>query len=107
MFTKRRMFISFCIILFILSVHHDLNKDSISKQHMPIKNKSSVEQDFSIVRKKVLPGETVLSIIELINEGQLKKMNTYDLLNDFRQLNPKVDPFNIKQGAHYNFPKYD
>lgn len=107
MITIRRLFIGFFLILFALSIHHDLSKVSLTQSDAYIEQEIGPEQNFTIIRKKVLPGDTVLSMIDLINEGSLEQMNTQKLLDDFNELNPTVNHFNIQIGSYYYFPKYE
>ena len=50
-------------------------------------------------------GDTVLSALEKVN-GSLP-VSIEEAMNDFKKLNPGVDPGNIQSGNTYKIPVYD
>lgn len=66
---------------------------------------SSSNSEIPSFEAKVKPGETVISIVE----HELNKplpVSITELINDFRELNPKQSPENIQIGTTYHFPDY-
>ncbi|MRH43108.1 hypothetical protein GH741_10465 [Aquibacillus halophilus] len=53
----------------------------------------------------VIPGDTVLSIVEEFNEEQ-SSVQMNQIIQDFQILNPDVDPHQIKPNMDYLFPVY-
>ncbi|WP_077327009.1 hypothetical protein [Virgibacillus siamensis] len=56
---------------------------------------------------RVMKGETVLSIVEDLNEESIQEININQILNDFKKLNPETKPLEIKAGSYYYFPLYN
>ncbi|QDP40623.1 LysM peptidoglycan-binding domain-containing protein [Radiobacillus deserti] len=106
------------IILFLMSIYKDLtggvlltdNQATVANQIKDEKNETPPSKDNSsktikAVEKKVKPGDTVLSIVEELNnigEG----ISIQQIQEDFKILNPGVDPNNIQIEATYLFPIY-
>lgn len=63
----------------------------------------SSEQPFQEI--VVQQGETVLSVLERIN-GTLP-VSIDEAIQDFKKLNPNVDPMNIEAEKSYKFPIYN
>ncbi|MBO0959485.1 hypothetical protein J1P26_07030 [Neobacillus sp. MM2021_6] len=66
---------------------------------------NSFTSDIPSFEAKVKPGETVISIVE----HELNKplpVSITELINDFRELNPKQSPEKIQIGSTYHFPDY-
>ncbi|OZM57701.1 hypothetical protein CIB95_04870 [Lottiidibacillus patelloidae] len=57
------------------------------------------------VEVTVLNGDTVLSIVEKLNDGTLPTSMS-QVINDFESLNPNVKAHVIKSGSKYLFPIY-
>ncbi|RYM02221.1 LysM domain-containing protein [Sporolactobacillus sp. THM7-7] len=55
-------------------------------------------------RITVEPGDTLLSITERINEGDV---SIDQVMDDFTILNPSADPNHLQIGKSYAFPDYD
>lgn len=64
---------------------------------------SSNEQPYEEI--VVQQGETVLTVLERIN-GTLP-VSIDQAMQDFRKLNPHVDPMNIEAEKSYKFPVYN
>ncbi|WEG14256.1 hypothetical protein PU629_07800 [Pullulanibacillus sp. KACC 23026] len=58
----------------------------------------------TVTTKTVEPGDTVLSIEEQLN-GE-KTLSITQVLKDFKDLNPSVDPNHIQIGKAYKFKLY-
>lgn len=53
---------------------------------------------------EVKSGDTVLSIVEEINNKQIPSIEK--IVDDFKELNPNQSPGKLKVGKLYKFPKY-
>src|SRR5690625_2352299 len=96
------------LFLIITSVYHDLTTGSLPHTESNI-DQAQIEQthhEIIIVKRDVQAGETVLSIIEKINQDQLHELDISKILSDFKQLNPDADPFNLQLNKSYYFPVY-
>ncbi|OZU89955.1 hypothetical protein CIL03_02095 [Virgibacillus indicus] len=104
-FIKRISLYIFLILLF-LSIY----KDIMSGYNIPDNNSPKIQQtvkiDFEIVHIKVKSGETVLSIVEKINNNDIEILNVNQIISDFRLANPETDPFQLQTGHYYYFPLY-
>jgi hypothetical protein len=101
-----KKFISGMLILLVLYVIvYDLKIGTLPAAALPQPHKIEIENkkdNYSL--KTVKPGETVLSIIEK-NSGS-QKVNMVTIVQDFKRLNPSVDPDRIIPGKTYKFPLY-
>lgn len=86
--------------LIIYTAYLDLSKGTL---HL---NGHLQESDIQIPYEEivVLPGETVLSVLERIN-GTLP-VSIEQALQDFTAINPSIDPMLIEAGKRYKFPVY-
>lgn len=104
----KRIFTYMIIILLITSIYKDLslgtgNKTSVKDEISP--NEAMYNNnDFSIIQIKVTHGDTVLSIMESIND---EINNVEKIIADFQVLNPNTPPQQIRPGEIYYFPKYN
>ncbi|PAV29050.1 hypothetical protein CIL05_13805 [Virgibacillus profundi] len=99
----KKLFIYGLILLFIISIYKDLTPETPDE----IKNNMPVELKLSVLQMKVEPGETVLSIVEKINNDSIQLLDMEQILTDFNIANPQIkDPYNLKEGSFYYFPVY-
>ncbi|MEC5422240.1 hypothetical protein QGM71_01870 [Virgibacillus sp. C22-A2] len=61
---------------------------------------------FNVIHIKVQPGDTVLSIVEELNEDTLDSLDISQLISDFKMINPNSDPYNLQAHHYYYFPLY-
>ncbi|HEY4602652.1 MAG TPA: hypothetical protein VIG73_15425 [Cerasibacillus sp.] len=100
---KSGIFLLFLLLL--ISIYKDI---TIDKQlDSPL-----VKQDqmirFHVIKRQIETGETVLSIIEEIHGGNRPHtLNIKQILADFKMINPNSNPYQLKDGHFYFFPKYD
>jgi hypothetical protein len=66
---------------------------------------SSNINEIPSVEVTVLNGDTVLSIVEKLNDGAIPTSMS-QVINDFESLNPSVKAHVIKSGSKYLFPIY-
>jgi hypothetical protein len=95
-------------ILVIYVIYFDLNRGTLpagQSQSMEASTIPSAESDAVFFEKKVNPGETVLSIIELNLDGPIP-VSIDQVVSDFSELNNGLRPEEIKSGKTYKFPKY-
>ncbi|WP_087971691.1 hypothetical protein [Oceanobacillus rekensis] len=104
--TLKRFLLYIFIILLFISIYQDI---FMKPNSTPVKNdieKLMINESYSIAHVKVLPGDTVLSVIETLNQDYLGRMDLQSLLNHFEQLNPTTDPHKIEPYKIYYFPVY-
>lgn len=99
----KKFLLSILIILVLISIFQDLSNinNNHSTQKASVQNQQS---DYSIIPIKVMPGDTVLSIIESLHQGRTKEIKVNNLLNEFRNLNPTTEPTDIRVDHIYYFP---
>jgi hypothetical protein len=69
-------------------------------------NKVEENNNIQHVEVIVLNGETVLSIVEKVNNGNNIPSSMSKIIEDFETLNPNVKAHVIKAGIKYLFPIY-
>jgi len=89
------------ILLLLLSISHDLSKNM--EQHYPEAN-TDEDQNTRIAPIKVQHGDTLLSIVEEIND--LNQLYVDEIIKDFQNLNPDSDYRSLKPNQFYYFPLY-
>lgn len=107
-FLKRMLFYTLAVLL-LLSLYMDLNKDQPIQKDSRIFHESSNIEDvepFKAVRKKVKAGENFLTIVEEVNPHIFDELTIDQVIEDFKKLNPKVDPYALELQQYYYFPLY-
>lgn len=106
----RKTIITIVIILFFISIYKDLTIGTPISTNINQKKDNSVtavnNNSFDIVKIKINPGDTVITVIERLNP----ELNSFDielLLKDFSELNPNADPNALMVNRYYFFPKYN
>lgn len=99
------------IVLFIVSLYKDLTigtqLNSTSNQQHDIEYKTEVN-DITVMRVKVQQGDTVLSIVEKINQHVSNTMDIKQIITDFEALNPTIEKSEeLKLNTFYYFPVYE
>lgn len=103
---KRFLLYVFVILLFI-SVSKDLTENKQdSVEYKEIVAPHHTNTDFTIMHIKIKPGDTVLSIVEEINDHNIQKLDAKQIIADFQSINPNADPYHIQPHLFYYFPKY-
>lgn len=106
-FLQRVSIFSF-IILLCASIYKDLSKDVHFLSESPAKHAVADSfNHYSMIKVKIESGDTVLSIIEHINRDHMEHFDMKQLMDDFSDLNPYVNPYDLDIGAYYYFPLYD
>ena len=103
----KRISIYILMILLFVSLYFDMVKGNDQHEtsvHHHDTHKSSKHEPFQVVKVQIQPGDTVLSISEHINHIEHLQIN--QLIEDFRLLNPYVDPYELETHAFYYFPHY-
>lgn len=123
----KKLALTLLIILFLVSIFKDLTEGTAVKSDFPNQDEQNVKEQnaspeatkkdkeeqpvnkksdsFEIIQRKVDPGETVLSIVEKINDSK-SDVQIKQILDDFNQLNPGVDPHQLRTDTEYLFPLY-
>ncbi|WP_404453030.1 hypothetical protein LG329_02635 [Virgibacillus necropolis] len=100
-FKKSLIFIT--IILLFASIYHDMTSGSIStEKDNNVKTQSDLNNN--TVHVQVLPGQTVLSIVEKHNNS--KALDVAEIIKDFKKLNPNTEPYHLDAYKYYYFPVY-
>lgn len=89
------------LILFLLSMVHDLSKPISNNQET---DSEQIKNNLQIAHIKITPGETVLSITEKINE--MENLDVEKIIIDFQTLNPGTDYKALIPNSFYYFPLY-
>ncbi|MGY0692905.1 hypothetical protein ACW2QC_08950 [Virgibacillus sp. FSP13] len=96
------------IILIIVSIYTDLTNGSLlpsNNNTIPEKQTESTNtRKFEIMKVKVRAGDTVLSIVEEINDS-LPAFDINQIFEDFQLIN-HTDPHKLIIGGYYYFPIY-
>lgn len=71
------------------------------------KNVTTTYHQLNVREIKVKHGDTILSIIEELNESSIHKMNIDKIMEDFKQLNPLLEGLELEEGKIYSFPIYN
>lgn len=94
-------------VLVIYVIYYDLNHGTLptGKEQVLEASSQPTESGIPYFEKKVSPGETVLSIVELNLDGPIP-VSIAEVISDFSSLNKGIKPEEIKSGNTYKFPKY-
>ncbi len=118
----KKLLIFFCCVLFVVSIGKDLTTgtfpkssaqqqiqepkaEDVSRKQSPNEKKTVTSKRYQTVQHKVTAGETVLSIIEKLNQNG-PPVTIQQMIKDFEHLNPDVEPHHIKTNHIYTFPIY-
>ncbi|WP_068674300.1 hypothetical protein [Oceanobacillus sp. Castelsardo] len=103
---SKRFILYISIILLIASIYKDLSlaNNSIENYHYT-KPLTTANSHYSIVKVKVEFGDTVISIVEDINKGNMK-ISLEQIMDDFQHLNPNTNSQSIQPKNYYYFPLY-
>jgi hypothetical protein len=101
----KKIFIYILVFLFLFSVYKDLDGGSLQNRLETLTENASIT-NYKAVYVKVQHGDTILSIVEDINEKTMQIQDINQILEDFRLLNPNVNTDQLKVGHFYYFPSY-
>ncbi|GAA0602316.1 hypothetical protein GCM10009001_19060 [Virgibacillus siamensis] len=95
-------------LLFIMSTYKDLTVGTMDDSSHSARNQvtSTTSTHSQAAHIKVQEGETVLSIVEQLNQESVQTIDIDQILDDFKRLNPDAKPLKIKAGKYYYFPLY-
>jgi len=104
----KRILFYFILILLLISIYKDLSiGSSINNIIIESSSPKTVNtSNFDIVQIKVDSGDTVLSIVEKVNNYQINHIDINKIITDFKQINPFVNPYHLKKNRFYFFPIY-
>ncbi|MFD1850262.1 hypothetical protein [Oceanobacillus bengalensis] len=104
----KRMSLYIIILMLIASIYKDLSLGTANNKVMDIPaNTETINHiSYDIMQIKISPGDTLLSVVEGINSSNAK-LNFDNLINDFKALNPNVDPYKLEPNTFYYFPVYN
>ncbi|SFD54663.1 hypothetical protein SAMN05216238_102158 [Lentibacillus persicus] len=109
--TINKVILYIFLFLFLLSVHHDLTAGTYGNNKPEGPNKTQTqrmmkEEQIEILKVQAGHGDTVLSIVERINEGHSESLDISRIMKDFKLLNNDVKPTEIQAEEYYYFPLY-
>jgi hypothetical protein len=101
-----KRFLTGCSILLILYVvAYDLKVGTLPRsEHASVHTAATKEESIMYQSYQVAPGDTVISIVERLNDNSSFSIAT--MVKDFKALNPGVVPENIQIQQTYRFPLY-
>lgn len=104
----KRLCVYLCIFLLCISIYKDITEGTSTNQDSKEKRiKVSENINTSIVKTKIKPGDTVLSITEQLNNFSNNPIDIPQILADFKQYNPNTNPSHLHVNEYYYFLKYD
>jgi hypothetical protein len=101
-------------ILVVYSIYYDLEMGTLKARTTPVSTELTEPVESNPTTKnpsqphkeiKIKPGETVLSVVELIHNGNVP-VSIDQIVADFQNLNPNTDVHKIQIGQTYLFPLY-
>ncbi|GGJ83191.1 hypothetical protein GCM10007063_02130 [Lentibacillus kapialis] len=104
----KRLFIYVLIVLFLVSIHKDLTVGTPMDSEPEMQNgtKTFKQESLTAVEVKVNEGDTVLTIVEELNDQNDKQLDIPQIQADFEALNPNVQALHVEPGEYYYFPLY-
>ncbi|TQS74558.1 hypothetical protein DX933_11520 [Ornithinibacillus gellani] len=102
----KRLSLYVLIFLVLTSIYKDLTIGSTPKRQENEESASIKHVAFVVIKQKVLPGDSFLTIIEQINAPHIFLMNVEQMRADFMMLNPNVNPNELQAHTYYYFPLY-
>lgn len=120
--TIKKILFIIIIILFIASLSHDLTTGTFpnatskektseetaieeSSQDTNTTDSKQSNKRYEVIQYEVKAGETVLSILEILNENG-PPVTINQMLEDFEGLNDQQNPHQIQTNTPYYFPVY-
>jgi len=101
-FSKQIIFL--IILLFLcISIYKDLNDNR--RELIKLSNFDQ-ENQYEVIYQYVENGDTLLSIVEDINDQNNFDLDIDIIIQDFKSLNPFVDEYHLMPNERYKFPKY-
>ncbi|WP_078545626.1 LysM peptidoglycan-binding domain-containing protein [Litchfieldia alkalitelluris] len=106
-------FIIFFFILYI--IYHDISIGTlpVAKGENNIVEEQAVEvaaeevsPSFPYQEVEIKAGDTLLSLVESLNDGNSSNRSISSIINDFEELNPGVKANSLKIGQVYKIPTY-
>lgn len=99
----------YCVfVLLLMSLYKDIIRESSNKDQLANQEdifEPTLSTSFQVLKIKVEPGDTLLSVSEQINHIDI--LDVEQLIQDFKMINPFVDPFALKPNVNYYFPLYN
>lgn len=106
----KRALLYIFIALFLISIYKDLTLgtplNQINHQQQPNERYVTNTKNITAMRVKVQQGDTVITIVEKINNQETTTLDITQIISDFKALNPTEDPIQLKSGEFYSFPIY-
>jgi hypothetical protein len=104
---SKRIILYIFIILLVASIYKDLSLRNAGINHLHYKELQTTEDSqYSILKVRVDIGDTVISIVEDLHDGNLN-VSAETIMNDFQHLNPNTHPNSMQPESYYYFPLYN
>ncbi|HLU22169.1 hypothetical protein [Lederbergia graminis] len=105
----KRVFVLFAAIITMYAIYYDLTAGTLptssAQQSIAVNNPVQIEDPtYEII--KILPGDTVISVMEKIQQGPIP-VSIDQLVTDFEKMNEGIKPEQIQIGKSYKFPTYN
>src|SRR5690625_5989851 len=92
----KRMSLYIIICFCVVGIYKDLQKDVPNYDQMYSLQTQSNKTAYQVVKVKLKQEDTFLSVVEKIHEEHLEEMNINQMMNDFKSLNPDVNPYYLE-----------
>ncbi|GAB3051011.1 hypothetical protein [Virgibacillus ainsalahensis] len=103
----KKFFIYILFILLFISIYQDLSVGTVPEIKKQSTDVEQSDEKYDVAHVKLKAGDTVLSIVERINNNELKQVDIEQIITDFQTINPSSDPYQLEQGVYYYFPVYN
>ncbi len=103
---KNKLCIYILCLLVILSIYKDLTRGEEESSYSPPLENSETIHDTLFMHRTVQPGDTLLSIVEEIHQGEDISLHFEQVIQDFKDLNAGVNPYELTIHESYYFPVY-
>jgi len=110
MYFMKRLLFCFITLWLVVSLYKDLTEgtspfNDSKLNHVEQTYSKDLENKSSVQAVRVRPGDTILSITEQINDP-LAGLDIKQIIIDFKNVNPRTDPYQLETDAVYYFNKY-
>src|SRR5690606_16840567 len=105
----KRVFVLFAAIITMYAIYYDLTAGTLptssAPQSIALNNPVHIEDPtYEII--KILPGDTVISVREKIQQGHIQ-VSVDQLVRDFEKMNKRIKQEQNQIGKSYKFPTYN
>src|SRR5699024_2427952 len=102
----KRLCIYMLSLLLCISIYKDMTEGTLRLMNNEKQDENITNENASIIKVKLQPGETVLSITEEINNFSNNQIDIPQILADFKHYNPNSNPNHLQVNKYYYFLQY-